>query len=297
MLDLMHDGEPYGHLTAGGEPITIEQLARMVGVPLKKARAWFKELSDRKVFSRTENGVIYSRRMVRDEHIRNVRAEAGKKGGNPKLTGGHEDKGEVKPLVNQTPNQSTEQIPTPASAVAVASAVPSFQPPAIAGFIGALPEDQDPTAWRAIIDGWKNGLGLERGVAATAEDIATGLSEYLARADRDFSVVHVKSFVERARRNRLRAVDRAPAATNTARAEWLYTVITEGGFTQPASWESLESRAARRTDIPDQPRFLKELRALLPMMKELREANKFTKDKLVARIAAAIAPIQPERAA
>src|SRR5260364_313822 len=37
------------------------------------------------VFSRTETGCIYSRRMVNDERIRTVRAESGKLGGNPDL--------------------------------------------------------------------------------------------------------------------------------------------------------------------------------------------------------------------
>lgn len=66
MLDLMHDGEPYGFLTAGGVSIQDAQLARMIGVPVKKCTAWLFELEQRVVFSRTAEGVIYSRRMVRD---------------------------------------------------------------------------------------------------------------------------------------------------------------------------------------------------------------------------------------
>lgn len=77
MLDLMHDGEPYGHLTAGGVPIQDQQLARMIGVPLKKCTAWLFELESRSVFSRTREGVIFSRRMVRDEGVRNARAAGG----------------------------------------------------------------------------------------------------------------------------------------------------------------------------------------------------------------------------
>jgi hypothetical protein len=78
MLDLMHDGEPYGYLTAGGSPITPVNLARMVGVSARRCVALLAELEDHQVFSRTEGGVIYSRRMVKDEHIRTVRAAAGK---------------------------------------------------------------------------------------------------------------------------------------------------------------------------------------------------------------------------
>lgn len=66
MLDLMHDGEPYGHLTAGGIAITDASLASMTGISLRKCVALLFELESRKVFSRTDAGVIYSRRMVRD---------------------------------------------------------------------------------------------------------------------------------------------------------------------------------------------------------------------------------------
>jgi hypothetical protein len=31
MMCLMHDGEPYGHLTVMGRPIVPEQIARLVG--------------------------------------------------------------------------------------------------------------------------------------------------------------------------------------------------------------------------------------------------------------------------
>src|SRR5688572_8730406 len=65
ILDLAHDGEPYGHLTAGGVPISPEQLARMVGIRASKVRRLLTELESRNVFSRTPDGVIYSRRMVR----------------------------------------------------------------------------------------------------------------------------------------------------------------------------------------------------------------------------------------
>jgi len=79
MLDLMHDGDPYGHLTVGTAPITTADLARIIGKSTPIVAKWLKELEDRKVFSRTAAGVIYSRRMVRDEAIRNKRAAGGAK--------------------------------------------------------------------------------------------------------------------------------------------------------------------------------------------------------------------------
>jgi DNA-binding Lrp family transcriptional regulator len=77
MLDLMHDGEPYGHLTNNGVPMTVAELARTVGESPAKVKKWLKELEDKRVLSRTAEGVIYSRRMVRDEEIRRKRAEGG----------------------------------------------------------------------------------------------------------------------------------------------------------------------------------------------------------------------------
>jgi hypothetical protein len=79
MLDLMHDGEPYGHLTAGGQPIHADAIARICGLATRQVKAALAELEAKHVYSRTPEGVIYSRRMVRDEATRNARAEGGGK--------------------------------------------------------------------------------------------------------------------------------------------------------------------------------------------------------------------------
>lgn len=110
MIDLMHDGEPYGHLSAGGVAISLTQLARIVGVSARDVKRWTKELADRNVYSVTDDGVIYSRRMVRDHEVRLKRAAGGAKGGNPALI---KDTEKVGDKVNLPPNLN----PTPASAV------------------------------------------------------------------------------------------------------------------------------------------------------------------------------------
>lgn len=79
MLDLMHDGEPYGHLTAGGVTINAPELANVANISAGRCSKYLTELEARKVFSRTEAGVIYSRRMVRDEDLRTRRAAGGPK--------------------------------------------------------------------------------------------------------------------------------------------------------------------------------------------------------------------------
>lgn len=80
MLCIAHECEPYGHLTVNGKPMTAAQIGRHTGLTEREAKRLIAELDDAGVASRTEEGVIYSRRMVRDEDIRNRRAEGGKAG-------------------------------------------------------------------------------------------------------------------------------------------------------------------------------------------------------------------------
>jgi hypothetical protein len=80
MLCVMHQAKPYGHLVFNGKALDTAQLARMVGETPKDVGRWLKELEDNGVPSRTDDGVIYSRRMVKDEALRNVRAAGGHKG-------------------------------------------------------------------------------------------------------------------------------------------------------------------------------------------------------------------------
>jgi hypothetical protein len=110
MLCVMHECTPYGHLCVNGKPMTEGQLARLVGEPVKPTLKWLAELEAAAVFSRDDQGRIYSRRMVKDEHLRNIRAQAGAMGGNPVLLAGKD-----KQKVNQTDNHSAKQSPTPSS--------------------------------------------------------------------------------------------------------------------------------------------------------------------------------------
>jgi hypothetical protein len=87
MLCYMHQGTPYGHLTLpavsedGGKdilrPILTPVLARMVGGTSEDVEGLLAELEHAGVFRRTAEGVIFSRRMVQDEKIRETRASGG----------------------------------------------------------------------------------------------------------------------------------------------------------------------------------------------------------------------------
>ena len=121
MLCLMHEGTPYGHLKVKDKVILPPNLARMVGATLGEIEGLLRELEDSGVFSRDEEGCIFSRRMIRDEKIRNSRAEGGKRGGNPALM--------VNRKVNLVDNREKTFEITPATASASASATSSLDLP------------------------------------------------------------------------------------------------------------------------------------------------------------------------
>lgn len=89
MLCLMFESPRRGYLQlASGKPASHSQIARMTGCVSEEVSRLLRELEDAGVFSRTEHGVIYSRRIARDEYIRSVRSKAGKKGAPHGIKGG-----------------------------------------------------------------------------------------------------------------------------------------------------------------------------------------------------------------
>ncbi len=89
MLCLMHQSPKYGYLMAGckvnHKVIPKVNLARITGATIDEVSTWMDELEQVGIFSKDEAGAIFSRRMIRDETIRNSRASGGFKGGNPSL--------------------------------------------------------------------------------------------------------------------------------------------------------------------------------------------------------------------
>lgn len=106
LMCIAHESDQYGVLSVNGRPMTSAQIARMVGETPRVLERLLAELEEAGVFSRNQDGAIFSRRMMKDEALRNVRAEAGKKGGNPALVG-RKDGDLLK--------QNDKQSPTPSS--------------------------------------------------------------------------------------------------------------------------------------------------------------------------------------
>ena len=94
-LDIMHETPVYGKLCLEDGTSLEPSLPNLAGVPPKLCARLLKELEAHGVPSRDENGILFSRRMVRDHYISEVRSKSGSKGGNPDLVK-QRDKQEVK---------------------------------------------------------------------------------------------------------------------------------------------------------------------------------------------------------
>src|SRR5579872_7472240 len=74
LLGYMHESPTPGYLLVGGKAPNNQQLAALVGADKAMVAKAVAELEAHGVFSRTDEGTIYSRRMVND----NGRAEGGR---------------------------------------------------------------------------------------------------------------------------------------------------------------------------------------------------------------------------
>ncbi|MBA3351914.1 MAG: hypothetical protein H0U23_05730 [Blastocatellia bacterium] len=85
MLCLMYSGKRTGYLVVGGKALSPEDLARQTGGDPGEVKRLLKQLESAGVFSRDSQGIIYSRRAVRDIAESARKSAAGKLGGNPLL--------------------------------------------------------------------------------------------------------------------------------------------------------------------------------------------------------------------
>lgn len=87
LLGMMWEGDNPGYLSNKGLPLKDTFIGSFLGIPENKVKILLKELEENGVFSKTEDGVIFCRRMVKDVQKREKCKVAGKKGGgNPILT-------------------------------------------------------------------------------------------------------------------------------------------------------------------------------------------------------------------
>jgi len=143
MLCIMHESEERGNLILAGQPMPEDALSMILNLDKQILTTTLTTLLTYGVARRRqEDGAIYSKRMVQDENLIQIRREAGKKGGNPAL-------------LNQNPKQKpttpVKQIPTPSfsSSSSISSSDNKEEPPNPQG--GILP------------DGWKKLTKAEQG--------------------------------------------------------------------------------------------------------------------------------------
>lgn len=104
MLSVMHNAKPRGYLLVNGTAVTVTQLANSTGSSPDQITELLGELQAAGVFSKNTKGVIYSRRMVRDEKKAVVAEKNGKTGGNPKLCKERENSASDNPEDNPRDN-------------------------------------------------------------------------------------------------------------------------------------------------------------------------------------------------
>lgn len=129
ILCLMHESSDRGKLLLNGKAMPIEALGRALGILKQDLELVIEKLLDYGVASQDpKTKVIYSRRMVRDEGITQLRRKAGSRGGNPAFQKGKPNpytvgKDNHKQKDNQLYKQKDNLGITPAVAVAVTKVV------------------------------------------------------------------------------------------------------------------------------------------------------------------------------
>jgi hypothetical protein len=88
MICVMHEAEPRGSLRVNGRALGTKEIAALAGIRPKDCEKMLEELENSGVFSRENDGEIFSRRMKRETEKARIDAENGAKGGNPTLKGG-----------------------------------------------------------------------------------------------------------------------------------------------------------------------------------------------------------------
>lgn len=95
MLVIAAAHDPVGYVAINGQALTAEDLKHLTGWHQYPIQNWLNQLQKNGVFSRDEDGTIFSRRMVRDAQMSEEQRKRGLKGGNPNLTKTNEKKGRL----------------------------------------------------------------------------------------------------------------------------------------------------------------------------------------------------------
>jgi hypothetical protein len=144
ILCIAHECDPYGHLRVNCKPMNSAQIGRLVGISQKEADKLLAELSDSGVTSIAVDGALFSRRMVRDEELRNIRAAGGKAGAEHGVKGAeHGVKGGRTPTVRGVIYPPLE--PPPSSSSSSSTSINTLAPTVLVGSDADEPESEEKT--------------------------------------------------------------------------------------------------------------------------------------------------------
>jgi hypothetical protein len=111
ILLLMHESERRGLLLLNGRAMSDDELSRVLGLDNQNTTKAITELLTSGVASRDpKTDALMSRRMVRDQRLREIRQKVGKLGGNPALLKKRDEN-----LDKQKSTTGVKQVPTPSS--------------------------------------------------------------------------------------------------------------------------------------------------------------------------------------
>lgn len=105
-----------GYVQVGDKPCSTSDLARITGQDKRNVCKWVHELDRKGVFSRTEDGTIFCRRMRREAEARAAkRANGGAKLGQKKASGRHPIRATNQPDLHDNPEPKPQNDATPDS--------------------------------------------------------------------------------------------------------------------------------------------------------------------------------------
>lgn len=111
LLCLMHNSSEPGKLfLPNGFSPSATKTAQLCNVDARQYRRHLPELLQNGILKLDDNGIIYCKRMIRDNELRNKRKEAGSKGGNPNL-------------LNQKLKQNAKQNATPSTSTSSSTSI------------------------------------------------------------------------------------------------------------------------------------------------------------------------------
>jgi hypothetical protein len=158
VLCIAHECDPYGHLTVNGRPMSAAQVARLVGLSAKECEALLTELDEAGVSARNADSALYSRRMVRDEALREKRANGGYSGADHgDKGGGHGGKGgrPRKPSRGVSDDEQGGLNNPPSEAQSANKEPPNKPPPSSSSSSSSLQTEDDTQGFEVCVSGFE----------------------------------------------------------------------------------------------------------------------------------------------